>query len=70
MFIWDGNKDIEMISKWCDIALVTGSTVVNGTIDPILKSFDKVSKRIIFYGNTITGVISLMGFDHICPYSS
>jgi uncharacterized protein (DUF4213/DUF364 family) len=48
--------------KWCDLLLVTGSTVVNGTIEQFL---DK--NPVLFYGTTIAGPASLMGWDRFCP---
>jgi hypothetical protein len=46
---------------WCDIALVTGTTVVNGTIDQFM-----IRKPVIFYGITISGVARLLGLNHFC----
>jgi uncharacterized protein (DUF4213/DUF364 family) len=48
---------------WCDIALVTGTTVVNDTIDQF-----RISKPVIFYGITIAGTAKLLGLDHFCPF--
>jgi len=49
--------------EWCDIALVTGSTVVNNTIDQFV-----ISKPVIFYGVSISGVAKLLGLNHFCPF--
>jgi len=51
--------------NWCDIALVTGTTVVNDTIDQF-----RISKPVIFYGVTISGVAKLLGLNHFCPFGS
>ncbi len=48
---------------WCDLALVTGTTVVNNTIDQFI-----ISKPVIFYGVTISGVARLLGLTHFCHY--
>jgi hypothetical protein len=48
---------------WCDIALVTGSTVINNTISQF-----RISKPVIFYGVSISGVAKLLGLDHFCPF--
>lgn len=48
---------------WCDVALVTGTTIVNNTIDQF-----KISKPVIFYGVTISGVAKLLGLNHFCYY--
>jgi hypothetical protein len=50
--------------EWCDIALVTGTTIVNDTIGEF-----KSEKPVIFYGSTITGPARLLGLTHFCPYS-
>jgi hypothetical protein len=47
--------------KWCDIALVTGTTVVNDTIDQFM-----IDKPVIFYGITISGVAELLDLSHFC----
>ena len=48
---------------WCDIALVTGSTVINNTISQF-----RISKPVIFYGVSISGVAKLLGLNHFCPF--
>ena len=50
---------------WCDLALVTGSTVVNGTVDELLSS-----KPTLFFGVTIAGPAVLLGLNRYCPYGS
>jgi len=50
---------------WCDIALVTGTTIVNNTIDQFV-----ISKPVVFYGVTISGVAKLLGLNHFCPFGS
>lgn len=49
--------------KWCDIALVTGSTAVNDTIDQF-----RIDKPVIFYGVSISGAAKLLGLNHFCPF--
>jgi len=48
--------------KWCDVALITGTTIVNNTIDKMLNC-----KKVIFYGVTISGAAKLLGLNHFCP---
>jgi hypothetical protein len=48
---------------WCDVALVTGTTVVNDTIDQFI-----IAKPIIFYGVTVSGVARLLGLNQFCYY--
>ena len=51
--------------NWCDLLLVTGTTLANNTIDLFLND-----KPVLFYGTTIAGAASLMGWDRFCPQSS
>jgi len=46
---------------WCDIALVTGSTIVNDTITNFL-----IKKPVIFYGVTISGAAKALGLQDYC----
>ncbi len=50
---------------WCDLLLVTGTTLANSTIDMFL-----TDKPVLFYGTTISGAASLMGWERFCPMSS
>jgi len=47
--------------NWCDIVLATGTTIVNDTSNQI-----RISKPVIFYGITISGVARLLGLSHFC----
>jgi uncharacterized protein (DUF4213/DUF364 family) len=49
--------------EWCDIALVTGTTIVNDTIDQFL-----IDKPVIFFGVTIAGAAKLANLERFCPY--
>ncbi len=51
-------------ANWADLLLVTGTTLVNGTIPPVLGN-----KPVIFYGTTIAGAAHLMGWERFCPCS-
>ena len=48
---------------WCDIALVTGTTLVNDTIDQF-----RVAKPVTFYGITVSGAARLLGLNHFCHF--
>ncbi|MCG7849311.1 MAG: hypothetical protein MIO93_09055 [ANME-2 cluster archaeon] len=63
----DGDKNAKEVLKWCDLALVTGTTVVNGTIGPIL---EMAGKKVVFYGISIAGVAQLFNFNRFCPRST
>jgi hypothetical protein len=65
--VLDGSRYAEEVLEWCDLALVTGTTVVNGTIEPIL---DSAREKSVFYGISIAGVASLLGLKRFCPRST
>ena len=48
---------------WADVAVVTGTTIVNDTIGPI-----RISKPVIFYGITISGAAKLLNLEHFCYF--
>ena len=60
--IYEPEKTKENLD-WCDVALVTGTTIVNNTIDQF-----RISKPVIYYGITISGVAKLLGLNHFCYY--
>jgi uncharacterized protein (DUF4213/DUF364 family) len=57
----EGAEATEDAINWCDLLLVTGTTVANGTIELFLNK-----KDILFYGTTIAGPAMLMGWDRFC----
>jgi uncharacterized protein (DUF4213/DUF364 family) len=65
--VLDGSRYAEEVLEWCDIALVTGTTVVNGTIEQIL---DSAGEKSVFYGISIAGVARLLGLKRFCPRST
>ena len=50
---------------WADLLLVTGTTLVNGTINDFLGH-----KPVLFYGTTIAGAAHLMNWDRFCAKST
>jgi len=66
--VWDGERDLSRLLAECDLGLATGSSVVNGTLDDILEVFQLAEKPLILFGNTISGVASLLGLDRLCPF--
>jgi uncharacterized protein (DUF4213/DUF364 family) len=47
--------------EWCDLIIVTGSTIVNNTINDFL-----TDKPVIFYGVTISGAAKILGLEDFC----
>jgi len=57
----EGPENTDQAVEWADLLLVTGTTLVNGTIGRFL-----INKEILFYGTTISGAAHLMGWDRFC----
>jgi hypothetical protein len=62
--IFDGEKEIDRILRWCDLAVTTGSTFVNGTAQKIIDQMK--GKPILFYGVTVAGIAKLLNLDRFC----
>ncbi len=58
----ESDDNTDEVLDWCDIALVTGSTIVNGTID----RFMGLKCHTVFYGVTIAGAAALLGLHRFC----
>lgn len=66
--IWDGEKGTERLIQQSDLVLATGSTIVNGSTDEILKLVKRHDKKYILFGCTIAGIANLLGLKRYCPY--
>jgi subtilisin family serine protease len=66
--ILDGYKHTNKVVANNFLALVTGSTLVNDTIDSIIETSkgDNKNRIVIFYGVTIAGVDKLMNLRRLC----
>lgn len=60
----DGPSTTQLGISWCDVLFVTGSTLVNNTINQFLD----IPKPKLFYGVTIAGVSKLLNLPRFCPY--
>jgi hypothetical protein len=60
----EGPEATEEAIAWADLLFVTGTTLVNGTIDQFLDR-----KPVLFYGTTIAGAASLMDWERFCARS-
>lgn len=61
----EGEEATRDAVDWCDLMLVTGTTLANDTISQFL-----TDKPVLFYGTTISGAAAIMGWDRFCPMSS
>lgn len=50
------------ITKWADLVLATGTTLVNDTIGQFIGGVP-----VLFYGITISGAATLLDLNHFCP---
>ncbi len=66
--IWDGSTRLLELVGFSELGLVTGSSIVNDTIDHISALFAEGRKPVLYYGNTISGVAALCGLPRICPF--
>ena len=64
--IWDGRTETERLIHWCDLLLVTSSTIVNRTYDDIRAGAVSQGKRLIIFGVTGAGVAALLGLERVC----
>jgi hypothetical protein len=62
----NGMCDLEEVEGWADMFLVTGSTLCNGSII----NFLPVQKPVVYFGITVAGAASLLGWKRFCPQSS
>lgn len=58
-----GSYSVAELADWADLFLVTGSTIVNGSID----QFIELKKPVLYFGTTIAGPAELLGLERICP---
>lgn len=64
------DMDSERIFEYCQLVFVTGSTLVNGTIDCLMEDAQKHGTGVVFYGSTMAGVAFLLGLERWCPCST
>lgn len=55
-------EDIGEMIEWADLLLVTGTTIVNGTIELFLD----LDKPVVFYGVTIAGPAHILNLNRFC----
>ena len=60
----EGPEETRANLVWCDVVLVTGTTIVNNTISEFF-----IRKPTIFYGVTISGAAKILGLNHFCACS-
>jgi len=64
--IWDGGREGSKLIRWCDLLLVTSSTITNDTFDGLRAGAASQEKRLIVFGVTGAGVSALLGLERVC----
>ena len=65
--ILDGNQNYDVLGK-ADVAYITGSAIVNGTLPELLEKCSTCGVKPIIYGVTGKGACRLLGLGIFCPY--
>jgi len=66
--IEDGASAAGDMVRWADIVLATGTTLVNGTVDQLLRGVRKHAKEWRLYGITCAGASALIGLPRLCHF--
>ena len=57
------------IFEHCPLVLITGSTIVNASIDELMMLARQHGSQVVFFGTTISGAAYLLGLTRWCPES-
>ncbi len=68
--IWDGREKTEELVKCSELILITGTTLINNSLNNILELVEKYKKDYFIYGTTIAGAASLLNLKRICFFGS
>jgi phosphohistidine phosphatase SixA len=66
VMVWDGRTQTHELVRASDLLIVTGTTLVNGTFDEILRLVRLEGKQFVVFGITAAGVCRLMGLERWC----
>lgn len=64
--IWDGRRETGRLIAACDLILVTGTALVNGTFDAIEESARAHNKPLVVFGITAAAVCRFMALERWC----
>lgn len=67
--VLDGLEAAQIFEQ-CPLILMTGSTLVNGTIDGLMETAGQHGNRVVFFGTTVAGAAYLLGLERWCPGST
>ncbi|HSQ42602.1 MAG TPA: DUF364 domain-containing protein [Fibrobacteraceae bacterium] len=60
-------EHLKQLISWSDVIVVTGATLVSGTLPDILEWAEMSGIPALFYGTSIAGAADLMGLPRFCP---
>jgi uncharacterized protein (DUF4213/DUF364 family) len=66
VMVWNGQTQTHELVRVSDLVIVTGTTLVNGTFDEILRLARLESKEFVVFGITAAGVCKLMNMERWC----
>jgi hypothetical protein len=66
--VLDGHTRTEELIARSDLVVMTGTTLVNATFDPIRERIGAGGKAGIVYGVTASGAEKSLGFERMCPF--
>lgn len=64
--VLDGDTALEEIARDCRVCLITGSTLVNSTLDRILQTMETRGVKPFIYGTTAAIPAKLLGIERLC----
>lgn len=64
--IGDGETQLEPIANECDLCLVTGSALANGTLDAIVNVLNRHCREVLLFGTTIAFPAVLLNMERLC----
>jgi uncharacterized protein (DUF4213/DUF364 family) len=69
VLIRDGKQELDSCLDWADFVLLTGSTIVNGSLVKLLQKINQRGLSYQVFGNTITAAAKCLSLPHYCPYA-
>jgi len=64
--VWDGRAQTHELVRASDLVIATGTTLVNGTFDEILRLARLEGKQLVVFGITCAAVCKLMNLERWC----
>jgi len=65
--IWHGRDRADQLIDEADVVILTGTTLVNGTFEPLRQKLEATGKPYLVFGVTAAGVCAVTGIERVCP---